>query len=156
MRTRLAYAFTSLALAALLALPACSSGAATTPATTSTPGTQGTTATTSQTTTTATQTVGELATAGREVFKSQCQSCHGSDGGGLSAPAVIGTSASLGKFSNGLTLYNFISASMPFTAPGRLSQQQYLEVTAFILLQNQLIAETATLDEAAMAGIALS
>jgi alcohol dehydrogenase (cytochrome c) len=80
------------------------------------------------------QTAGQLASPGENVLKATCAGCH--TGGPV---VLIGSSPSLGRYSNAYGLYNFISKNMPASAPGSLSPEAYLQATAFILLQNKYV-----------------
>ena len=117
-------------------------------------------ATTSTTTTTATttsgQTFGSLSSAGQGVYAQSCATCHGAQGQGSTAPALIGTSASLQKYNSAQGLLNFISASMPFSAPGSLSRQQYINVLAYLLVQNQYVQASTAFNESQLSGITLT
>jgi len=87
--------------------------------------------------------------------------CHGDrpyeDGFTLpkTVPAIIGAGA-LQKFKTAQELYGFISAAMPFNAPGSLEREQYLFVTAFLLEQNRLIASGRSLDPDALSRISVA
>lgn len=70
-------------------------------------------------------------------------------------PALIG-SDTLQKFSTAQQLYNFIHAAMPFNAPGSLKPQQYLDLTAFLLERNSLVATGATLNVDSLSSIIVS
>lgn len=48
------------------------------------------------------------------------------------APAIIGTNA-LTKYKNAQELYDFVSARMPFQAPGSLSRDEYWELVAYLM-----------------------
>ncbi|GAA5532580.1 PQQ-binding-like beta-propeller repeat protein [Deinococcus aluminii] len=76
---------------------------------------------------------------GQQVYAGQCQSCHGGNLQGVSGPALAGNGF-LQKWANGqhplADLYEVISKHMPLTAPGSLTQRQYLDVTAYILSKN--------------------
>ena len=78
--------------------------------------------------------------AGKTVFAARCAMCHGAQGQGGSGPALIGSNASLGKYNTGQGLFNFVSVNMPFNAPGTLSRDEYLQVTSFILTENNFIS----------------
>ena len=137
----------------VLALGACSS----TPSTGTTPP-PGTTAssTTSAASTSGPATAGQLAASGQAVFSSYCSRCHGSNGQGGTGPTIIGTGQSLDKYSTAQGLYSFISTVMPANAPGSLSSQQYLEVTAYLLLQNGYVSSGQAMDSASLGGIPLT
>jgi cytochrome c len=69
-------------------------------------------------------------------------------------PALIG-SGTLSHFNTAQDVYNFIHHAMPFDAPGSLSNEQYLQVLAFILESNQIVPAGSQLDAASLASIAL-
>jgi cytochrome c len=54
-----------------------------------------------------------------------------------SVPPVIGTNA-LARFSTAADLYRFVSVTMPFNAPGSLSEAEYWSLTAFLMRANGL------------------
>jgi hypothetical protein len=72
-----------------------------------------------------------------------------------------GTGATIGSY-NGVTLFtnaqgmlNYMSASMPLTAPGSLNSQQYTELLAYILLQNNKVTASTIYDSSQLSGIAI-
>ncbi len=69
-------------------------------------------------------------------------------------PALIGP-GTLSHFNTAQDVYNFIHRAMPFDAPGSLSEEQYLQVLAFILESNQIIPADSQLDTASLASISL-
>ena len=94
------------------------------------------------------QTYQTLASQGGSVYSSTCSVCHGNNGQGGIGPALWGSNATLGTY-KGTTLFNknaqdmlnFISTKMPLTAPGSLSNEQYIDVLAYILIQNNLVSK---------------
>lgn len=62
-------------------------------------------------------------------------------------PALIGADT-LKRFADGQALYDFIHKAMPFNAPGSLTSEQYLQLTAFLLEQNNLLPAGSQLDAA--------
>jgi thiosulfate dehydrogenase len=73
--------------------------------------------------------------AGAVVFGSQCSSCHGPTGDGtLAAPPVWGPSSfNIGAgMARRLTAAAFVRANMPFATPGTLTDQQALDVAAYL------------------------
>jgi mono/diheme cytochrome c family protein len=69
-------------------------------------------------------------------------------------PAIIGSGA-LRRFPTAQNMYAFMRATMPFNAPGSLSDEQYLELTAFLLEQNQFTAQGSQLNAATLQDIVL-
>lgn len=90
---------------------------------------------------TGTQAAGELAAPGRRLYEESCARCHGAGGQGGSAPALIASGANLGRFGDGARLFDYVKRNMPADSPGSLSDQQTLQVTAHLLLQNQAVEE---------------
>ncbi len=69
-------------------------------------------------------------------------------------PALIGPGA-LQRFNTAQEMVAFIRKAMPFNAPGSLSDEQYLQVSAFLLESNQRIPAGSQLNPAALAAIEL-
>lgn len=102
----------------------------------------------------------EQVTAGAEVYAASCANCHGTRGEGAGrsapdAPMLVGTRALTG-FRNAQELYDFTVDSMPQDEPGSLSSEQYWNVLAWMLAQNNLSDPSAPLGPATAAGISLS
>jgi hypothetical protein len=73
-----------------------------------------------------------------DCWKSGCHGPHPYENGFTlprTVPAVIGPGA-LDAFHTAGDLYRFIHTAMPFQAPGRLADDAYWQVTAFLLRQN--------------------
>lgn len=87
------------------------------------------------------QTASAQVSAGEQVFASSCAMCHGDQGQGGSAPALIGDDADLSSHGDGQGLLEYISDNMPASNPGSLTEQQYLEVTAYVLEGNGLLGD---------------
>lgn len=97
----------------------------------------------------------QLSDQGKTVFASSCAGCHGDQGQGGAAPALIGASANLGKYNTAQGLYTKISTTMPRSKPGSLTPEQYINVTAFLLLQNGYVQPSAPLSSVTLEGIPL-
>ncbi|HZY43848.1 MAG TPA: hypothetical protein VFF70_03785, partial [Anaerolineae bacterium] len=67
-------------------------------------------------------------------------------------PALIGP-GTLSRFSTAQDLFVFISKAMPFNKPGSLSQTEYLQVMAYMLSSNQLVAPDSQIDAVSLASI---
>ena len=98
-------------------------------------------------------TAGALADAGKGVFANKCTGCHGANGQGGVGPANIGSSNALAKYATAKGLYDKVSTTMPKSAPGSLSAAEYLQVTAFLLVQNNFVKASDPLDPAVLATI---
>lgn len=72
----------------------------------------------------------------------------------ITIPLLIGSGA-LTKFQTAQELYGFIRAAMPFNAPNSLTDTQYINVTAFLLEQNQIVPEGVRLDDQTLPAIKL-
>ena len=94
---------------------------------------------------------------GATVFGQSCAQCHGANLEGKSGPALSG-STFFKAYGSGTAapLYDFISRQMPLTAPGSLSQTQYLDVTAYILSRNGIAAGSEPLSSASLDKVSLS
>ncbi|WP_181391927.1 PQQ-binding-like beta-propeller repeat protein [Deinococcus irradiatisoli] len=87
---------------------------------------------------------------GQQVYTSNCQSCHGQQLEGGVGPAIKGSSFSkkwLGSSHTVKDLYTYISSKMPLGNPHSLTDQQYLDVTAFVLSKNGYSASGKALDK---------
>ena len=69
-------------------------------------------------------------------------------------PALHGEGV-LAHFANAATLHAYIRAAMPRYDPGVLSEDEYLDITAFLLELNGLLPEGVTLSEANEASVTL-
>ncbi len=90
-------------------------------------------------------------------WKSGCHGAHPYENGFTlprQVPALIGP-GTLSHFNTAQDVYNFIHRAMPFDAPGSLSEEQYLQVLAFILESNQIIPAGSQLNASSLASIAL-
>src|ERR1700742_3510790 len=88
----------------------------------------------------------EQANAGHSAYTLSCAGCHRANlAGGGDAPGLTGNGfvTSFGGKST-KDLYNFIASSMPAGAPGSLSEDQYTNITAYLLWANGAKPGTAT------------
>ena len=69
-------------------------------------------------------------------------------------PALIGP-GTLTKFATAQNMYDFMRTAMPFNKPGSLSQEQYLQVLAFLLEQNHIVPSGARLEVDTLQNIVL-
>jgi alcohol dehydrogenase (cytochrome c) len=97
------------------------------------------------------------AASGATVYSAQCSQCHGVNLQGGSGPPLTGQAfkAYVGKSGTAATLFDFIARQMPADKPGSLTQQQYLDVTAYILSRNGYPAGDVPLTKNALANVTL-
>lgn len=69
-------------------------------------------------------------------------------------PALIGTNT-LTRFATARQMYDFMRTAMPFSKPGSLSPEQYLQVLAYLLEQNHLVPAGARLEADTLQNIVL-
>lgn len=100
-------------------------------------------------------TAGQLADLGKPIYARSCARCHGDTGQGLTASALIGAGANLGKYGNAQELLTYISKSMPRSAPGSLKPDEYLQVMCFLLFEDKWVQADAVIDPAKLADIIL-
>jgi cytochrome c len=105
---------------------------------------------------------------GAALFSAQCAMCHGKKGEGLAPafPQLIGRDPKAEKFlfatdpklphtignywPYATTLFDYIKRAMPLLAPGSLTDAQVYALSAYLLAANDVIADSATLDAAAL------
>jgi cytochrome c oxidase subunit 2 len=100
-------------------------------------------------------TFGALAQAGSTVFADSCARCHGDKGQGKVGPAIIGSGQQLAKYQTAQGLLAFISTNMPFDQPGSLTHEQYIELLAFLMVQNNDVAEGVPFNESELNAMGL-
>src|SRR5208282_3140240 len=99
----------------------------------------------------------EQASRGAAVYTQYCAVCHGANLQGEAGTPLMGRTFLQGYGAGtAAQLYDFLSRQMPLNAPGSLSQQQYLDVTAFILARNGLPPGDAPLSTASLSQVRLS
>jgi S-disulfanyl-L-cysteine oxidoreductase SoxD len=95
-------------------------------------------------------------TQGQAVYSQKCAACHGANGEGKPADALVGGTGSLtgpkavktvgSYWPYATTLYDFIYRAMPYTAPQSLSPDEVYAVTAWLLNRNGIVPDDAVLD----------
>src|ERR1700681_1104458 len=100
---------------------------------------------------------GTQAAAGATVYSATCQQCHGVNLQGQSGPGLVGAAFPkyVGTSGTAATLEDFIARQMPADKPGSLTQQQYLDVTAFLLARNGYPPGNVPLTKSTLAEVAL-
>ncbi len=71
---------------------------------------------------------------GATVFEQSCATCHGSAGNDGFATPLLGT-GTLVRFASTRELYDYTSATMPLAAEGSLTERQYVDAIAWLLVQ---------------------
>jgi cytochrome c len=87
----------------------------------------------------------EQVAAGRDVYTGQCAQCHGPNGEGGTGPLVIGGGKRIATYASTDRLYDYVSRTMPFDEPGTLTPEQYWNVIAYLLDENELLPEDTVL-----------
>ncbi len=99
------------------------------------------------------------ANAGATVYAANCATCHAQKLTGGSGPALVGASFHRSIDANYKTagqFYDFVSKQMPLSAPGSLSSQSYLAVSAYILKANGYDAGSTALSKSSAPSVKLA
>lgn len=91
------------------------------------------------------------AVTGKAIYRTKCAACHGLHGEGPQNRLVKSGSKAKEKtigtyWPYATTLFDYIRRSMPFNAPGSLTDQEVYQLTAYLLQANDLIDSTATIN----------
>ncbi|WP_028220938.1 c-type cytochrome [Paraburkholderia oxyphila] len=84
---------------------------------------------------------------GKSLYSSACAKCHGADLKGLNAPALSGPAFAPAAHAH-LTIggvFGYMSTNMPADRPGKLKDQDYADIMAFLLYSNGYTAGTTKL-----------
>jgi cytochrome c len=102
---------------------------------------------------------------GATLYAQKCAVCHGANGEGKPADALVGGAGTLATARPGktvgsfwpyaTTLYDFIFRAMPYTAPQSLSPSEVYALTAWVLHRNGVLPADAVLDARTLAAIRL-
>ena len=100
---------------------------------------------------------------GQEVYANACAACHGDKLEGVKqtgAPALVGGRGTLATakpvktvesyWPYSTTVFDYVKRSMPFNAPGSLTNDQVYAVVAYILAQDKIIDASQTMDAKAL------
>lgn len=79
------------------------------------------------------------ASQGEKLYAGKCAMCHGANLEGGAGPPLTGPNMTTLGAKTHLTvgdMYNYIVSNMPMNAPGSLSKDEYVKITAYILKEN--------------------
>ncbi|HEY4439557.1 MAG TPA: PQQ-binding-like beta-propeller repeat protein [Candidatus Elarobacter sp.] len=98
------------------------------------------------------------AASGASVYAAHCSQCHGVNLQGGAGPSLSGDAFRkfVGSTGTAKDVYDFTSRQMPADKPGSLTQQQYLDVVAYLLSRNAYPAGSTALSTANMAQLKLN
>lgn len=107
---------------------------------------------------------------GRALFASQCMQCHGANGEGGQAEALVGREPRAGfpfgrkpglkqtvgnYWPYATTLYDYIHRAMPSAVPGSLAPDEVYSLVAYILFLNEIVPEDAVIDRRTLPKVAM-
>jgi cytochrome c len=100
------------------------------------------------------------AAAGKAVYASRCETCHGPTGTEGPQEAIAGGRGSLttarpqktvgSYWPYATTLWDYIRRAMPFDHPGTITTDQIYAVTAYVLYLNGIVGEQDVIDQASL------
>ena len=100
---------------------------------------------------------------GAEIYAQKCVACHGANGSGGSASALLpkGPITSINSAEKTIanfwpyasTLFDYIRRAMPWQQPKTLTSDEVYALTAYLLVLNQVIAADTRLDAATLATV---
>ena len=100
---------------------------------------------------------------GAGVYAKKCESCHGAQGTGKPADALVGGIGTLATeapvrtvgsyWPYATTLFDYVRRAMPTTAPMSLSNDEVYAVTAYVLNLNGIVPADAVLDARTLAQV---
>lgn len=101
---------------------------------------------------------------GKRIYDVKCIACHGPGGvGGVNGSLVASIDTSGKRKENTIgsywpfatTIFDYIRRSMPFNAPGSLSDQEVYHLTAYLLHANKIIEEKTRINATTLPNIVM-
>ena len=98
--------------------------------------------------------------AGEVIYAAKCAACHGAEGEGSTANALVGRQPDdafpfaedqeaprvIGSYwPYATTIFDYVRRSMPYDRPGSLTDDEVYSLTAFLLFKNEIITEDAVM-----------
>jgi S-disulfanyl-L-cysteine oxidoreductase SoxD len=93
---------------------------------------------------------------GQAVFERRCAACHGENGEGGAADALVGGAGTLATakpvrtvgsyWPYATTLFDYVRRAMPFNAPQSLTPDETYAVVAYVLFLNRIVPADSELD----------
>jgi mono/diheme cytochrome c family protein len=93
-------------------------------------------------------------TAGMQIYDSQCARCHGANLDDGFAPKL--SKPTLVKRGTAQELFDYIRQNMPRGNPGSLSEQEYYDVTSYLLFKQDLLQADQLVNSETASSITLS
>lgn len=93
-------------------------------------------------------------TAGMQAYDSQCARCHGAELVDGFAPKL--SKQTLVKYGTAQKLFDFLRQSMPKGNPGSMSEQEYYDVTSYLLFKQDLLEADQVVSSGTASSITLS
>jgi len=100
---------------------------------------------------------------GQAIFEHRCAACHGENGEGGAADALVGGAGTLATakpvrtvgnyWPYATTLFDYVRRAMPFNAPQSLTADQTYAVVAYVLFLNHIVPAKAVLDAKTLAAV---
>lgn len=82
---------------------------------------------------------------GAAIYRQKCASCHGANGYEGPEDKLVTDSTGRNTIGNywpyATTIFDYVRRSMPFNAPGSLTDQEVYDITAYLLYLNGIIKE---------------
>lgn len=93
---------------------------------------------------------------GAAVYAAKCEACHGANGSGKPADALVGGQGTLASdnpvrtvgsyWPYATTLFDYVRRAMPTTAPRSLTDSEVYAVSAYVLQLNGIISQDAVMN----------